>query len=141
MFKKQESDIYGCDAVNCTFFFLTLVTCPRRSLSLKLSDKRVYAPQIRARLGTRLTLGGMFKKQESDIYGCDAVNCTFPSGTGNETSVTNPQIRTPKPETQHPKPELRNPKPENRILSVNCTFPAGTANETSVRRRFNLPSS
>jgi len=29
------------------FFFFTLVTGPRRSLSLKLSDTRVYAPQIR----------------------------------------------------------------------------------------------
>ena len=34
------------------FFFFTLVTGPRRSLSLKLSDTRVYEPQIRARLGT-----------------------------------------------------------------------------------------
>jgi len=34
------------------FFFFTLVTGPRRSLSLKLSDTRVYAPQIRAHLGT-----------------------------------------------------------------------------------------
>ena len=33
-------------------FFFTLVTGPRRSLSLKLSDTRVYAPQMRARLGT-----------------------------------------------------------------------------------------
>jgi len=33
-------------------FFFTLVTGPRRSLSLKLSDTRVYEPQIRARLGT-----------------------------------------------------------------------------------------
>ena len=32
--------------------FFTLVTGPRRSLSLKLSDTRVYEPQIRARLGT-----------------------------------------------------------------------------------------
>jgi len=32
--------------------FFTLVAGPRRSLSLKLSDKRVYEPQIRARLGT-----------------------------------------------------------------------------------------
>ena len=32
------------------FFFFTLVTGPRRSLSLKLSDTRVYEPQIRARL-------------------------------------------------------------------------------------------
>ena len=34
------------------FFFFTLGTGPRRSLSLKLGDARVYAPQIRARLGT-----------------------------------------------------------------------------------------
>ena len=34
------------------FFFFTLVTGPRRSLSLKLSDTRVYEPRIRARLGT-----------------------------------------------------------------------------------------
>ena len=33
-------------------FFFTLVTGPRRSLSLKLSDTRVYEPQIRALLGT-----------------------------------------------------------------------------------------
>ena len=33
------------------FFFFTLVTGPRRSLDLKLSDTRVYGPQIRARLG------------------------------------------------------------------------------------------
>ena len=29
------------------FFFFTLLTGPRRSLSLKLRDTRVYAPQIR----------------------------------------------------------------------------------------------
>jgi len=34
------------------FFFLTLVTGPRRSFGLKLSDTRVYEPQKRARLGT-----------------------------------------------------------------------------------------
>ena len=31
------------------FFFFTLVTGPIRSLSLKLSDTRVYEPQIRER--------------------------------------------------------------------------------------------
>ena len=31
-------------------FFFTLVTGPRRSLSLKLSDTKVYEPQIRARM-------------------------------------------------------------------------------------------
>jgi len=36
-------------------FVFTLVTGPRRSLSLKLSDTRVYEPQIRARLGTTLS--------------------------------------------------------------------------------------
>ena len=34
------------------FFFITRVTGPRRSLSLKLSDTRVYEPELRARLGT-----------------------------------------------------------------------------------------
>ena len=34
------------------FFFLTRLTGPRRSLSIKLSATRVYEPQIRARLGT-----------------------------------------------------------------------------------------
>ena len=36
----------------CFFFFFTLVTGPRRSLSLQLRDTRVYEPQTRARLGT-----------------------------------------------------------------------------------------
>ena len=31
------------------FFFFTLVTGPRRSVSLKLSDTRVHEPQLRAR--------------------------------------------------------------------------------------------
>jgi hypothetical protein len=34
----------------CFFFFFTPVAGPSRSLSLKLSDTRVYEPQIRARL-------------------------------------------------------------------------------------------
>ena len=34
------------------FFFFTVDTGSRRSLSLQLSDRRVYEPQIRARLGT-----------------------------------------------------------------------------------------
>ena len=38
-------------------FFSTLVTGPRRSLSLKLSDTRVYARHIRARLGTTAHFG------------------------------------------------------------------------------------
>jgi len=42
----------GRPALQVFFFFITLVTGPRRSLSLKLSDTRVYEPQIRARLRT-----------------------------------------------------------------------------------------
>ena len=34
------------------FFFFTLVTGPKRSFILKLSDARGFEPQIRARLGT-----------------------------------------------------------------------------------------
>ena len=34
------------------FFFFALVTGPSRSPSLELSDTRVYAPQMRARVGT-----------------------------------------------------------------------------------------
>ena len=42
-----------CSALSSAFFFFsTLVTGPRRSLSLKLSATRVYEPQVRARLGT-----------------------------------------------------------------------------------------
>jgi len=43
--------ICGHDLTRNSTSFFTLVTGPRRSLSLKLSDTRVYAPQIRARLG------------------------------------------------------------------------------------------
>ena len=42
----------GLGLFKCSLFFFTLVTGPRRSLSLELSDTRVYGPQIRARLGT-----------------------------------------------------------------------------------------
>ena len=45
------------------FFFITLVAGRRRSLSLKLSDARVYEPQIRARLGTTVK-PGRFKRVE-----------------------------------------------------------------------------
>jgi len=42
-------------AAKVFFFFFTLVTGPRRSLSLKLSDTQVYAPLIRALLGNHNT--------------------------------------------------------------------------------------
>jgi len=43
---------FGAKNGTLFFFFFNLVTGPRRSWSPKLSDTRVYAPQIRARLGT-----------------------------------------------------------------------------------------
>ena len=51
----QNQDVYDNHfMVPLLFFFFTLVTGSRRSLSLKLSDTRVYEPQIRARLGTTI---------------------------------------------------------------------------------------
>ena len=54
--RRWSSWAHGASAPppSCTpfFFFFTLVTGPRRSLSLKLIDTRVYEPQIRAHLGT-----------------------------------------------------------------------------------------
>ena len=41
-------------------FFFTLVRGPSRSLSLNLSDTRVYEPQTRARLGTNAHLCTVF---------------------------------------------------------------------------------
>jgi len=65
--KPWASGCIGCadcaDAVELLgreqllFFFFTLVTGPKRSLSLKLSDTRVCGPQIRARLGTTAHFG------------------------------------------------------------------------------------
>ena len=43
---------FRVEGLGFLLFFFTLVTGPRRSLRLKLSDARVYEPQIRARLGT-----------------------------------------------------------------------------------------
>ena len=50
------------------FFFVTLVTGPRMSLSLKLSDTRVYEPQIRARLGTADTAAVSGTEAEADPW-------------------------------------------------------------------------
>ena len=50
-------------------FIFTLVTGPRRSLSLKLSDTQVYEPQRRARLGNHnTTILGFCRNSERDWY-------------------------------------------------------------------------
>ena len=54
------------------FFFFTLVTGPRRSLSLKLSDTRVYEPYIRARLGTT---GGRWRGAGAAVCAHDGRVC------------------------------------------------------------------
>ena len=55
VFKKlmDETGITRHAPIRCYFFsfLFAVVTSPRRSLTLTLSDTRVYEPQIRARLG------------------------------------------------------------------------------------------
>ena len=51
VFCRERGLVLSREGAGLLFFF-TLVTGPRRSLSLELSDARVYEPQIRARLGT-----------------------------------------------------------------------------------------
>jgi len=73
------------------FFFFTFVTGPRRTLSLKSSDARVYEPQIRARLGaTAQFCNIIFLKQEKGewLMGYDVVG----------------EKGLPKPSTLNPKP-------------------------------------
>ena len=64
------------------FFFFTLVTGPRRSLSLKLSDTRVYEPQIRARLETTETRMHADGKHESEGQGGEQPRQTRPQPEG-----------------------------------------------------------
>jgi len=72
-------------------FFFTLVTGPRRSLSLKLSDTRVRP------------------------YPCAfATKSEFALSPQPDTLNPKPKTRNPKPETRNPKPKTRNPKPETR---------------------------
>ena len=80
------------------FFFFTLVTGPRRSLSLKLSGTRVHAPEIRGdRLLRRLVLRG----------------AVSPHTLHPHPSTLNPQPYTlnPTPSTLHPQPYTLNPTP------------------------------
>ena len=50
--QRNHRFAHGVSPGRVFFIFSTLVTGPGRSFSLKLSDTRVYEPQIRARLGT-----------------------------------------------------------------------------------------
>jgi len=117
------------------FFFFTLVTGPRRSLSLKLSDTKVYEPQIRARLGNHnLTILGLQGRRR----GIWRSRCRRRASRGptpatsrsrnypkiypkpaigdprHETRDPKPEIRDPRSETRDPRPETRDPRPETR---------------------------
>ena len=50
--RRARPDTVLTDRVPLKTFFFTHVAGPGRSSRLKLSDTRVYGPQIRARLGT-----------------------------------------------------------------------------------------
>ena len=68
----------------CHFFFcfLTLVTGPIRSSSLKLSDARVYEPQIRAHLGT--TFGKGLSGGDQDAFRFQDSGCRVLIGDEGE---------------------------------------------------------
>jgi len=73
----------------CGFFFFTLVTGPRRSLSLKLSDTRVYEPQIRFRIGKRFRVYGLG-------WGAGAINRFTPRAALSRTAVGTALARSPR---------------------------------------------
>jgi len=130
-------------SVRFFFFFFTLVTGPRRSLGLKLSDTRVDGPQIRARLGSVRVAADRRAPRSRDTYPrlehvepgelrggrqrdgrglgarADRAGTPHPKSATTETQIlhTGSKTRNPKPETpeaQHPTPETRNLKPETR---------------------------
>jgi len=99
-------DLLVCMQV-CFFFFFTLVTGPRRSVSLKLSDTKVRAPQIRARLGYHNTTQVCIAKQREAR--------ADPSIDKASHEFDLDLLREVKPETQKPEHLTRNPK----LLTLN----------------------
>ena len=82
-------------AVRRAGFFFTLATGPRRSLSLKLSDTKVYSPEILVRLGKHKTMvlgfcagrvrgahrqgaGGWSRGRRSQTVGADCLTVCHP---------------------------------------------------------------
>ena len=65
--------------VSFFFFFFTLVTGPRRALSLKLSDTRVYEPEIRTRLGSIIVVQpvGCTARIRSRVYAMHGVDTWY----------------------------------------------------------------
>ena len=98
-------------------FFFTLVTGPSRSLSLKLSDTRVYGPQVRALLGTA-------------SHFCEVVVLKL------RTQVWQfPETRNLKPETRNPKSQNRLPKPGTRSMKLGTRKPESEARNPRTENR------
>ena len=76
------------------FFSFTLFSGPRRSLNLKLSDTRVYEPQIRARLGT----GGGAATSTGGARGRARHGIPHPDALLRGVRVGPPPVSTPPPE-------------------------------------------
>ena len=56
-------------------WLFTLVTGPKRSLSLKLSDTRLYEPQLKARLGTTAHVCEMVVRKLPALFVCSWGTC------------------------------------------------------------------
>ena len=86
------------------FFFFTLVTGPRRSLSLKLSKTRVDEPQIRARLGTTAHLCKVIVPKLRAVPSCaDLIQLSIVLTLGSLQSVLPTSISMERSFlTQHP---------------------------------------
>jgi len=97
----------------CRHFVFTLVTGPRRSLKLKPSATRIYAPQIRARLGTTTHFCEVVAATQADDYAAMA----FPP----EPSAAAYPEPSPEPyaAVSFPSPPWRQPRFKSMVSSVN----------------------
>ena len=76
-------DAYVTASVRRWYFFFTLITGPRRSLSLELSDTRVYQPHTRVRLGSTwyAPLSGIFLGRSACCLNITNLNLLEPSSS------------------------------------------------------------
>ena len=118
-----------------SLFFFTLVTGPRRSLRLKRSDKRVYEPQIRARLGTT-------PKHETRNTKHETRNTTLKTrNTKHETRDTRHETRNPKLDTRNSECGTRNPKPVTRNSEFGTRSPKPELTRQGMEGRWRTRSS
>ena len=91
------------------FFFFTLGKSPRRSLSLKLSDTRVYAPQIRVTLVNIGSGGGELITSEAEVPGGTGMVTSKPCSVSSLCPVQNLQINSGNSST--PRIDIRGSQP------------------------------